>query len=137
MAILGFEPVAMLAAVGAYVGLGALWYAPFFLGKPWLAAMGIQDPSGMDATRTKLGLGVSVLAAFVTAVALDTVMDLTGLVGVYEGALTGALCAIGFFAMMAAPPAVFEDRAPAVFAIDVSYTITAMALMGSLIGWLG
>lgn len=82
----------ILLSTAAGMALGALWYSPLAFGKAWMTAIG-KTPEQLGSPKASM-IG-SVLACFVTALALSVIVSLTGLSGIMAGASLGAAIGIG------------------------------------------
>lgn len=137
MAVLGISIAAILSATAFYLVLGAYWYSPLGLGRPWMEAMGYNDRDEIDKTRARGGYLVGAIGALVAAVALDTLMDVSQLAGPWAGAALGGLAGLAFQAALTAPTSFFEERDPILYAISAAYNVLALVGMGAIVGWLG
>ena len=65
----------LVVAVVAF-GLGALWYSPVLLGKPWMAAIGKPEEEIKSSSRSMpLIFGLTFLAWLLTAYVLAHIVD--------------------------------------------------------------
>lgn len=131
---INFAVIDLLVVFGATVAanlLGALWYSPFFLGTPWRAASNKPAASGMMTNPA---------GTFVSAFVLQFIagMLLAALLGPSAGGMTGArlgaLIGFGFVFTALGVTNLFERRPIAVILINSGYHITALCVMGIIIG---
>ena len=129
-----FATINLLVVFGATVAallLGAFWYSPAFLGKPWRKASGIHmtgnqmpNPAGTFVA----GFFFQLLAASMLAALLGPTA--TGL----EGLQLGMLLAFSFVMAALGVINLFERRPLVLIFIHSSYHIVSFGLMGFIIG---
>lgn len=127
-----FSEVNYLAAAVAAIAwwiLGAIWYAPPVLGRAWQKAAGVTIPAG--APPPILNYVLTLLAYFVTALAIAALALLTRTDTYGEGVLLGLTIGIGFPLMVTFVGLLFEQKKPAWFWINgifevLGYTIVAV-----------
>lgn len=100
--------LAVLVATIAWFVLGAIWYAPPVLGRPWRRSLGIQMPEG--SRPTPLIFGVTFVAYFVTTVALAALARATGSETVGEGTVLGVVTGAGLALMIFVGGALYERK---------------------------
>jgi hypothetical protein len=103
--------LAVVAATVAYFMLGALWYSPAFLGKPWMKA------SGMEMEDAGQGPGPIVFLApfifsFVASIANGMLALATGSDSLSEGLVLGLVVGVGYATTIVGVTAVFESKKP-------------------------
>jgi hypothetical protein len=103
--------LAVLVAALAYFAIGALWYAPPVLGRPWMAAGGMTPPEA--GTRPGPAIYLTPLIGSVLAsVALAMLAAATGSDSLQRGIVLGLVCAIGFAVSIVFVTAQFESEKP-------------------------
>ncbi len=101
--------LAVVVAAIAYFAIGAAWYSPALLGKPWMRSIGWdaeQEPPAMTPV-SYVGplVGYLVAAAAVASLAFATDTDTFG-----EGIVLGLVVGIGVAAVLAYVTAVFDPQ---------------------------
>ena len=122
-------PAIAIAAIAGFC-VGWIWYSLF--GPSWLKRLGVP-PAGRSIGLWTLAL----IANVVMAAALQGVMVHTGLWGVRNGMISGALLWIGFVLTALGLTEAFHGRPPAVIAIDTGHWLATLLAMGAIIGALG
>jgi len=131
---INFDAINLLTVFAATVAanvLGGIWYAPFFLGRPWRAAlkMGPASAEMSNSVGTFVsGFVLHLIAASMLAALLGP--SAGGVVGVQLGSLIGF--AFVFTAMGATN--LFEHRPIRLILINSGYHVVSLALMGFIIG---
>lgn len=131
--VLDFANVDWLAVIiAAVVGLviGFIWYAPPVFGRRWAAASGVE--LGNPSPVVYIG---SILIALVTAAVLALMAHAAGVGTIVDGAILGALLAIGFAATWAATAWLYERKSLEWFVINAGYAVVASTVMGAIIGY--
>jgi hypothetical protein len=127
---------ALVAGTIGYV-LGALWYSPFVLGRPWQRYMGWGSLSAADIkARQKAAApayGASFVAWIVMAVVLSIVIDWAGVESWIGGAGVAALAWIGFVATVTLTANLFHHRPLGLFLVDGGYQLLSLMVMGAII----
>jgi Protein of unknown function (DUF1761) len=127
--------LAVIVGTIAYFMLGALWYSPVFLGKPWMRAV------GMDQSEMEQGPGPSVYIAplvgyFISAVATGMIAAATGSTTVGDGLVLGLVVGIGYSAVVAGLTATFSPKMPEPmtwFWITASYNLLGLLIVAVLV----
>lgn len=131
---INFAVINLLVVFAATVAanlLGALWYSPFLLGKPWRAASNKAAPSGEMSNPAGTFIAAFLLQ-FVAATMLAALLG-PGSSGI-EGARLGALLGFSFVFTALAITNLFERRPLVVIAINSGYHVTALCLVGFIVG---
>ena len=127
--------LAIVVAAAVHFLLGGLWYG-LLLAKPWMRAMGWAPGREMtqeEKRRAPPGYAMSLVGAFIAATVLSMTLDWIGERRVLNGALLGLMYSLAFHVAFAAPNSWFENRPPALLAINASYNALGMALMGGIL----
>jgi hypothetical protein len=117
-ALMSFDPLgdlnwlAVVVGTLAYFVVGAIWYSPFFLGKPWMKAAGMEPPADGDATPgAAIFLGPLVFS-FIATIATAMLAQATGSNTFGEGLALGIVVGIGYAGSILGVTAVFESNKP-------------------------
>ena len=123
--------LAVLIAAVAGMAIGALWYSPAILGRPWMRAMGI-DGSKMQEMK-KDGLGKTYFANFVgelvTAYVLASFIALSPS-SIYAIAFWAWL---GFMVPIIMDSVLWEKRSWNLFFINAGHNLVVILLMAFVI----
>jgi hypothetical protein len=122
---------AILGAALAAYALGALWYAPPMLGGVWLRALGKRRE---ELGRPVQALTVQLLLTLVTATVLALLVVRFGAITWIEGAVIGLAVGAGLVATGAASDHLFCGWSWRLFAIQTTYKLASLALMGAILG---
>lgn len=122
----------LVATIGWFV-LGAIWYAPPVLGRPWQRSLGIEMPEGFRPN--PLIFVVTFVIYFVTALALAALARATGSETVGEGTVLGVVTGVGLALMIFAGGALYERKPePGVwFAINGVFNVIAYLLVSVIV----
>lgn len=132
--MLNINYLAVLVSAIVAMGVGFLWYGPFF-GKEWMrvSKVGKKDieaakKNGMTGTYLVSFLSVLVMSFF-TAVLVDVMSART----IVSGALAGAMIWLGFVATTHLPHYLFEGRSIGLYYIAVSHHLAELVIIGALL----
>ena len=128
--------LAVLAGTLAYFFLGALWYSPIFLGKPWMRATGMQEPAEGEGPGPAIYLA-PLVSCLVSAIATGMLAEATGTDSVGEGLVLGLVVGIGYAVALSVVAATFEVNKPAPWtwaSINASYHLAGLVLVGVILG---
>ncbi len=121
----------LVAAVSTFV-VGGIWYGPLF-SKQWQAAVGLSDEQIQSANMGKTFAGAfiaQVMVAITLAVLLQNVS------GVLNGAILGAMVALGIAVAHLLTNYLFEQRTRSLLLINAGYMVISTAISGAIIaGW--
>ena len=127
---------AILVSMVAYMLLGMLWYSPFLLGKPWMAAFGKKPEEMKDMQKNAYkGYIVSAICALAMAFVFNVLMNRIGVHSMFGAIKLAGLLWVGLCAASALPATMFEQRSIKLFIIDFLYVLAALILM-AVIFWL-
>jgi hypothetical protein len=121
----------ILGATVSRMALGALWYSPAFFLKPWMKLTGISEQ------QMKHGMGGKIAGDIVGSILMAFVM--AHMVGwsdaseAFGGMLVGFLCWIGFVAVATISTVTYEKRPFQLFALQNSYNLVSLLLMGVIL----
>ena len=138
MSVLGVNLWAVLAAGGAAMIVGFLWYSPVLFAKPWMALMG-YDPSDKAKTEElQKGAGklyaISFVASLVTAFVLGKVIHISTVNTALYGAKIGAGLWLGFVATVQLTDGLFAKKPAKLYLINTGYQLVCYLTMGAILG---
>lgn len=120
-----------VATLAAFLS-GAIWYSKPFLGSQWQKAVGLSDKKIKEANMTKVMI-TSLVAVAVTAIAMGLLIEVLVLTNFYQGALFGAMIAIGILGANKLMQVKFERRPAIYWFITLGADVVALSLMGGLL----
>jgi MFS family permease len=123
--------LAVAVATLAAMVIGATWYAPPLFGRFWMKTAGLKEKDLKDGSMRPIVFAV--LSSFVTAVALGVLVQVLALTTVLQGALLGALVALGFIGANKVMQSQFEKRRFAYNIVVVSCDTVTLAVMGAIL----
>lgn len=103
--------LAVIVATIAYFALGAIWYAPPVLGKPWMRAAGTEMPEAGQRPSPAI-YAVPLVSSLIASIALGMLAEATASDGVGDGVVLGLVTGVGFAATIALVTATFETSKP-------------------------
>ncbi|MGH2446297.1 MAG: DUF1761 domain-containing protein [Candidatus Limnocylindria bacterium] len=115
--------LAVIVGAIIYFVLGALWYAPFFLGRAWQRSIG-WDPERQSPEMNPTTYLVPLIAYVVMAVVVGLLAAGTGTDTLGEGIVLGLVLGIGLSLMHTLVDATFDPNKPhpwTWFAINGTY----------------
>jgi uncharacterized membrane protein YbaN (DUF454 family) len=120
--------------VAAFVAFlsGAIWYSNILFGKKWQKAVGLTDKEIKNANMTEV-MGVSAVTVIVSAVAIGLLVKVLVLTDVYQGALFGAMVAVGILGTNKLMQVKFERRPMTYWYITLGADIIALSIMGAVL----
>lgn len=124
--------LAVLSAALAKFAIGGVWYSPPVFGRRWGALAGATP----DAFKARMGRAIvtDLAASVIVAWVLANVLKFTGTAGLVPGARVSFFLWLGFVATPLLSTTVYEGRPVELFSINAGYWLTAMLVMGALIG---
>ena len=124
----------VLVAAAVALALGALWYSPVLLGKPWMAAIGKTEEEIKSSSRSMpLIFGLTFLAWLVTAYVLAHIVDYAVATTVSGGLQTGFWTWLGFMITYEVIHGLFEEREVRLLFINSGYHLVAILIMGGML----
>ena len=127
--------LAVLVGAVIYFVLGAAWFAPQVLGRPWMAAIG-WDESRQRPEMNPVSYVGPALFYLIAAIATGLLAAATGTDTLQEGAVLGLVVGIGYALTVTATDAVFDPNKPKPwiwFAISGSYHVVALTIVALLV----
>lgn len=119
----------ILAAVSSFL-VGGIWYGPLF-GKAWMKAFKLTEEELVNRNMTKV-FGLSFLLTLVAAINLE--MFIGADASVSFGAFAGFAAGLGWVATFLGILYLFERQSLSGFFINAGYCISALTLMGVILG---
>ena len=127
--------LAIVVGVVINMVLGALWYSPVLVGKPWMAAAGITAEDIEEAGKGEQykGYAVAVVVSIVLVFVLALLTRNLGIDEPLDGLVLGLVAGIGLVAASQAPNYSFEGRSLRLFLINLGYSVVGFAIIGVLL----
>ena len=123
--------VAMGVAALATMVLGALWYSPILFGDAWLNAIGKSREELGSPTTPLVG---SMLAAIISAVAMEGLIVAIGAYSIGAGVAVGASVGLGLVATAMLSDNLFCGWGMRLYAIQVGYRVSYLLIIGAILG---
>lgn len=133
----GINYIAVLAATGAALLAGLLWYSLF--SARWMIENGMRPATDEEKSRVKLSktpVVVAGLATFLTAFCLAKLMEVLDAVSISNGIALALFLWIGFVATTISVNHRFEGRSWRLTFIDTGYWLVVLLLQATIIGFL-
>ncbi len=125
----------LLASAALYFVIGAIWYSPIGLGKPWMKAVGLTKEM-MDPNHNMIkAMIVSYLVCLVQVFVITMVISHLKVQLVIYSAVIGALMALAFGFLSALRSDTYIKRNMPQMAIDHGYDIVGSAVTAGLATW--
>ena len=118
------------AAVSSFV-LGGIWYSPLLFGKAWMTVNNLTVEAVQAGNKSKI-FGLSFFLSLIMSVNLALLLntaDMTAAAGTAYGLLAGVWVFCGL-----ATVALFELKGARYILINGGYCLTALGLMGAILG---
>jgi MFS family permease len=129
---MGMNWLAIAIATIAAFGFGSIYYMS--LAGPWLDAIGRKKE---DFKPTPTPFIISIVANLVMAIVLAGLMRHVGPITIRAGAISGALCWLGFVVTTTSVNYAFGDRRPKLTIIDSIHWLGVLVIQGAVIGAFG
>jgi hypothetical protein len=123
---------AVVVAALAKFAIGGVWYSPVAFGPRWGAIVGVSPAAFRQ--RMMPAMIADLVSSLVLAWILANVLKFTGAVGLVPGVRVSFFLWLGFVATPLLTTTVYEGRPMALFAINGSYWLVSMLVMGGIIG---
>lgn len=123
--------LAVIVALVAHQGLGALWYGMLFR-DTWLRAMGM---TAEDVQRAAPGgeIVVGTVASIVSVISLALLLSLVEDPALADGLSIGAVCGIGFVTAATFMNGAYEQKKPLLSALFGAYYTLGLILAGAIL----
>lgn len=124
----------LVAALAAFFS-GALWYSRPVFAYQWGKEIGFSKKKIDEGPKDGMSkaMTLSFLSTLVSAVAVSMLVDVLVLTEFFQGALFGAMLAVGILGMNKLMTAQFEQRSLTYWYIVVGGDIFALAAMGGIL----
>lgn len=135
--------VAVLVAAISMMVLGFLWYGPLLFQKPWMKLKGYKSVEECKEEQKKMGpwYGLTFVLSLITAYTLTHVMAMsTNLfheTPMTTGLMSGFWMWLGFVMPTQAGATIFGEKKWKLFAIDTTYQLVSLLVMGVVLALLG
>ena len=127
--------IAVLVAATANMALGAFWYSPAGLGKPWIKLSGFE---GKDMEKMKEKGKKAYPVAFLQSLVLAAVLSVfvVAAPSLVWAAKIGLVLWVGFVATTMLNPVLWSEQPLQLYAINSTYHLVGIILMSLiLVGW--
>ncbi len=124
--------LAVLVSAVAFYALGALWYSPLLLGRPWMAAQGLTQADVDKGGGVKSYVG-AFIAALVMAVTMAYLAKYSNAHDFKGGLIAGSFSWLGLVATTTAMNYLFAGRKLKLYLIDNGYYLVGLLIMGVII----
>jgi hypothetical protein len=124
-----FFPILVAALVK--IVLGALWYSPALLIRPWRRMTGITEER-MREGMTK-AVVMDIIGSFVMAFVLFHAIRYAEASTILQGLAVGFFCWLGFIAVATITTVTYEKRPFALFVLNNGYLLISLLLMGAIL----
>ena len=128
--------IAVIVGALAPMAIGAFWYSPAGLGKPWMKLISMTPEK--VAIMKKQGMSGAYIKGFLNWVMAGLViawlLGATGGSGAGAGALIGLVGWLGFAATVTHGSAIWEGRSYKLWMINNSYTLLSFVVLGVILG---
>ena len=125
------NPFAVMASALAGFLLGAVWYSPALLGKPWMKALGKTKEGLMGPA---LPLAVNLVSALIVSLALALTVRAFGAHTGPAGGGVGLLVGLCFTAANMISNYISAGSSLKLYLIDAGYRVVSMGVMGAMLG---
>jgi Protein of unknown function (DUF1761) len=127
----------LCAAVAAWI-VGAIWYTVF--SRQWKAALGWSQAEIEASAKGQIPVGPMIItfaAEFIMAFVLAGLLGHLGGTTIRAGAITGALCWLGFVATTMTVNNAYPGRKFALTLIDSGHWLAVLLIQGAILGAFG
>ncbi len=123
--------VAILAAAFAAFVFGSVWYMA--LGKQYQLALGLNPEDCKGKKMPLTPMAVCFMAELLMALVFSILLNALGVMGWFNGAVTGAFMAIGFIIPATITNNIFPGRKPMLSLIDGVHWLGVAAIEGAVL----
>jgi hypothetical protein len=131
----GLNWLAIIVGALIYFALGALWYAPAFLGSAWQRSIG-WDPTRTPPQMSPATYAIPLVAYLIMAISTGMIAAALGSDGLGDGIVLGLVLGIGLSAAHTMVDATFDPNKPQPwvwFAINASYHGLGLLIVAVLV----
>lgn len=133
MAAIQVNLVAVLICSFITFFLGALWYSPLLFAKKWVELIGKTNEE-LKQGASAMNYVMAFVLGFMTNFSLAFVINLSKVTILYDGALVGAMCWIGFAgATSYNNQVIFVQRPATLWSIDSGYNLVSFVISGAIL----
>ena len=129
--------VGVAVAVLSGFAVGATWYAESVFGKTWMKLVGLKKKDVENKEKMMKAMLHTGIGQIIKACVLASLMLVVGVDGWAEGALFGAVLALGFSVTSAAMHDSFAQKSIMLTRLNGAHDIVGVAVMGAIIGGFG
>jgi len=122
-----------VAAVAAFL-VGALWYSPLLLGKPYMKLRGMNAAAMAEMKMPPWKIGAEFLRCLVTAYVLARFVVLLGVADWNGAVLLGLWVWLGFYATLYLGAVIHENLPLKLYAIHAGDALVKTLLMAVILG---
>ena len=125
----------LVSAVAAFL-LGGLWYSPFVFGKLWIKLSEMTEKELREAKQKSMVKSylLTFVSLLIMAFVLASFLDFSGEKTLTNGLLIGFWGWLGFIAMTHVGSLLWENKSPALYALNMEHWLAVMLLMGLILG---
>lgn len=123
--------VAVLVSAAVNFLLGGLWYSPVLFARSWMSAVGISEEE-IKKGASPLPYLLAFIASLFSAYALACVLSAVQAISLVDGLLIGLMTGVGFV-LPGGVHYAFEHRSFKLYAINHSYSVVGLGLMGIIL----
>jgi hypothetical protein len=123
--------LALLVAAVVRMILGAVWFSPPVLLKPWLAAAGVSEAQMKE--RFPKALAADIVGSLLMAYGLARLVKYAGAESVGFGAALGFLAWVSYIAVTSFSAMLYEHRPFKLWLIGNGYQLVALLVMGGIL----
>jgi len=126
---------AVLLASVVYFIIGALWFAPTFLGTMWKRELEAHRVPllGVSSEKMILTMGVTFVSCILSAFGLAWLIYITGCATALSGFVLGCIISAFFVVPTVATIFVWENRSINLFLIDVGYPVIGIIVSAMIL----
>jgi hypothetical protein len=127
--------LAVVVGAAIYFVLGAVWFMPAVLGRPWMRAIG-WDESRQPPSMSPVAYALPAVAYLVAAIATGMLAAATGSDTLAEGVVLGVVVGAGYALTLTAVDAAFDPNKPQPwtwFAISGAYHFIGLLIVAVLV----
>lgn len=126
----GLNWLAIIVAVVAFFGLGAVWYQPRVMGRKWMEAAGVEPPDAGPNPMVFVGV---LVAYFIMAVVLAMIARGIGASSFGDGLALGLATGVAFVAAQAWVNVTFERRSKNLVLVNGGIGIIGHVVMAVIV----
>src|SRR5438876_9078517 len=128
-------PAVLVTGVIIFI-LGGLWYSPLLFAKKWIALMKISEEDMKKAAASSnmpLMYGMAFVCGLLVSFAMAFLIGRIDHVSVFDGALLGVVCWLGFAGATSLATAIFSMQDKRLWLINSGYNLVSFVIAGTLL----